>query len=313
MSYFKINSNLILNFNPILSNNEFYGSVTAGAKERLVQITGPSEDNIEKAKQLIESTIKRNASPVPLECPNRTFDDKPNQSSSESLDSKQTVVQKCDETLETRAEPQMAHTFNVLIESEVIQLSTNNYDLGLRAQHLLEQLLLKPNKEKTSSVLNRQSSSDSTSGEDFDKNKANVYKSESKPNLKSDLESASRMAPTDHTVNKIQRSSSQGTVPVGRTSMRFMSCSEDSHKNVRHDSNPTIQYERHFLMECSQLSSSKKMPNIEVMAKIYNKTPEIIRKHNNSGENPNSSAVQKNLEKSQSFTERKSSLVETWE
>jgi hypothetical protein len=38
--------------------------VNAGAKERLVQITGPHEDNINYAKNLIEDTIKRNASPI---------------------------------------------------------------------------------------------------------------------------------------------------------------------------------------------------------------------------------------------------------
>lgn len=35
-----------------------------GAKERLVQITGPSEESINYAKLLIEDTIKRNASPI---------------------------------------------------------------------------------------------------------------------------------------------------------------------------------------------------------------------------------------------------------
>lgn len=35
-----------------------------GAKERLVQITGPSEETINYAKLLIEDTIKRNASPI---------------------------------------------------------------------------------------------------------------------------------------------------------------------------------------------------------------------------------------------------------
>lgn len=35
-----------------------------GAKERLVQITGPTEESINYAKSLIEETIKRNASPV---------------------------------------------------------------------------------------------------------------------------------------------------------------------------------------------------------------------------------------------------------
>jgi len=41
--------------------------VNPGAKERLVQITGPSEEKINYAKQLIEDTIRRNASPVRLE------------------------------------------------------------------------------------------------------------------------------------------------------------------------------------------------------------------------------------------------------
>ncbi|BES88518.1 Hypothetical protein domain [Nesidiocoris tenuis] len=38
--------------------------VNPGAKERLVQITGPDSDKIDFARQLIEDTIKRNASPV---------------------------------------------------------------------------------------------------------------------------------------------------------------------------------------------------------------------------------------------------------
>jgi hypothetical protein len=41
--------------------------VNVGAKERLVQITGPTEEKINYAKQLIEDTIRRNASPVRLE------------------------------------------------------------------------------------------------------------------------------------------------------------------------------------------------------------------------------------------------------
>lgn len=38
--------------------------MTPGAKERLVQITGPTEESINYAKSLIEETIKRNASPI---------------------------------------------------------------------------------------------------------------------------------------------------------------------------------------------------------------------------------------------------------
>ncbi|KAF3425918.1 hypothetical protein E2986_12697 [Frieseomelitta varia] len=47
----------------------WYGrrGVNPGAKERLVQITGTSEDKIHYAKDLIKDTIQRNASPVRLE------------------------------------------------------------------------------------------------------------------------------------------------------------------------------------------------------------------------------------------------------
>ena len=39
--------------------------VVPGARERLVQITGPGHDNIVQAKLLIEETIRRNQSPIP--------------------------------------------------------------------------------------------------------------------------------------------------------------------------------------------------------------------------------------------------------
>ncbi|XP_058062230.1 eukaryotic translation initiation factor 4E-binding protein Mextli isoform X2 [Anopheles bellator] len=51
----------------IVIRNADSGKVATGAKERLVQITGPNEDKINYAKQLIEDTIRRNASPVRLD------------------------------------------------------------------------------------------------------------------------------------------------------------------------------------------------------------------------------------------------------
>uniref|UniRef100_A0A336L592 CSON004040 protein n=1 Tax=Culicoides sonorensis TaxID=179676 RepID=A0A336L592_CULSO len=44
-----------------------FQKVNPGAKERLVQITGPSEEKINYAKSLIEDTIRRNASPVRMD------------------------------------------------------------------------------------------------------------------------------------------------------------------------------------------------------------------------------------------------------
>ncbi|CAH1993240.1 unnamed protein product [Acanthoscelides obtectus] len=48
----------------VVIRNADSGKVNPGAKERLVQITGANEESITHAKQLIEDTIRRNASPV---------------------------------------------------------------------------------------------------------------------------------------------------------------------------------------------------------------------------------------------------------
>ena len=46
-------------------NIYIFSRVVPGARERLVQITGPGYDNIVQAKLLIEETIRRNQSPIP--------------------------------------------------------------------------------------------------------------------------------------------------------------------------------------------------------------------------------------------------------
>ncbi|VEN54385.1 unnamed protein product [Callosobruchus maculatus] len=48
----------------VVIRNADSGKVNPGAKERLVQITGSNEESIVHAKQLIEDTIRRNASPA---------------------------------------------------------------------------------------------------------------------------------------------------------------------------------------------------------------------------------------------------------
>lgn len=48
----------------IVIKNSDSGKVNPGVRDRLVQITGANEDNILRAKDLIEDTIRRNASPI---------------------------------------------------------------------------------------------------------------------------------------------------------------------------------------------------------------------------------------------------------
>lgn len=101
-----------------------------GAKERLVQITGPNEDSINYAKLLIEDTIKRNASPI------REASQEGSCSSLASSDDQQVTMPRARPTMQQQI-PQMPmghkltrsnsqHNSNFLIHS----LSTNDASLG---------------------------------------------------------------------------------------------------------------------------------------------------------------------------------------
>ena len=310
--------------------------VAPGAKERIVQITGQREDNIERAKELIETTIKRNASPVPFECPNRTFETNLSQSPNEVnmendlFDSNSTIC------VDVQTQTQKGHSFMLNIDGDVIELVSNNFDLGLKAQKLLKQLLAEPVghtlrqsfeqpspqtlrhpiKEPPITLVQPVNQKPEQSLRRPSLQQIDKMPKDLNP-IKEPLENGLslieqtvpelKVKPIEPILHQIQKSSSQGTVPTGRTSLRFMSSQTDLNNSTFNRPKPKITYDRQFLLECAHSPSSIVMSSVEVMAQIYKKTPDIIRKHRKSGENPNSVG----LVKSNSFTQRPQ--IEKWD
>lgn len=291
----KVSSKTFLKDEVVIRNGDS-GKVTPGAKERLVQITGTTKESIERAKELIENTIKRNASPVPFDCPNKGFDLNQNNETNENelFDTKSGRI--------AESEHKMQFNFNVEVGEDVIQLATNNSSLGLKAKQILQNCL-NPSNKSQKMIHKFDSLSDS---DDNNNEKENVFNTE--PKKEKEFQewkqwSAIKMATIDPKLNQIQRSSSQGTVPMGRTSMRFLS--QEVPKRVVKESTEKITYDRQFLLSCAESPFSQNISNIEMMTKICTKAPNIIR-HNGAQQN---SLIA--LNKSQSFTQSMNG-IEIW-
>jgi len=105
--------------------------VNPGANERLVQITGGAEDNIEKAKQLIEQTILRNASPVRSESSSMQTTHENNDIDSEQGETKNSFV---DPSLDE-------YQYTVTIGDQNIKITGQNFKLVQKAKLILDEYL----------------------------------------------------------------------------------------------------------------------------------------------------------------------------
>jgi len=104
--------------------------VVPGARERLVQITGPAQENILQAKGLIEDTIRRNQSPVPRD----ERQDSPHESlvSSESDSKRNTLVAE-------REVPIHEYKYTVNVGEECIRITGASLDLVRTAKLVLDE------------------------------------------------------------------------------------------------------------------------------------------------------------------------------
>lgn len=280
--------------------------MTPGTKERLVQIMGPSEDNIERAKELIESTIKRNASPVPFEPLSNSYEmssqmpdnqilesnemfEAPSSVSNSFMDnllenefkSKSLLENefKSKSLLENEFKPK-SYNFSVNVGNETIILKTTNFSLGHKSKQLLDQYFSSLEKGTSMNVGYEASDSSGTSDDEV-KPKKEVPHINANLAVKSDGHSLQRQysdtnideSVTTRTQN-LQRSSSQGTVPVGRTSMRYMNASFDDVPDSS-SQNKKLIYDRDFLLNCAHSPLSQQMPLI--LTQIAEKIPLIIR------------------------------------
>merc|ERR1719228_463719 len=104
--------------------------VVPGARERLVQITGPAQENILQAKGLIEDTIRRNQSPVPRD--ERAESPQESLGSSESDSKRNTLVAE-------REVPIHEYKYTVNIGEECIKITGASLDLVRTAKLVLDE------------------------------------------------------------------------------------------------------------------------------------------------------------------------------
>jgi len=105
--------------------------VVPGARERLVQITGPGHDNIVQAKLLIEETIRRNQSPIPR--------DDMMASPSDSLGSCEGDTRRNTLIADREAVPLTEYKYTVNIADECIRITGASLDLVRTAKLVLEE------------------------------------------------------------------------------------------------------------------------------------------------------------------------------
>jgi len=104
--------------------------VVPGARERLVQITGPAQENILQAKGLIEDTIRRNQSPVPRD----EREDSPHESlGSAGSDSKRNTL------VAEREAPIHEYKYTVNVGEECIRITGASLDLVRTAKLVLDE------------------------------------------------------------------------------------------------------------------------------------------------------------------------------
>lgn len=267
--------------------------MNSGAKERLVQITGPSEDNIERAKSLIEDTIRRNASPVPFEgsmmqSPPAIY----SQISSGNLNNPSVMSRTtniCETNFIDTAKSVTPYSFTLNINGESLTVTSTSYSVANRAKALLEEQLHLRYFDMFGIGYEASDSSDSDFGPaktDFrtiHQQEGIVPLHDYKTSYALQRQHSSSMIPAgDANGNRhsLQRSASQGAVTIGRTSMRYLNAEVhdlydyDDYSESKNTKN-IISYEREFLMSCSKSPLSQTMPKyLQELAKTI---PDIVR------------------------------------
>ncbi|KAI1285234.1 hypothetical protein HDE_12002 [Halotydeus destructor] len=115
--------------------------VNPGAKERLLQITGPNDDSISRAKCYIEDTIRRNASPVPFDQPSASFSSATpyTQGSNILSRSSSSVVDNSSYHAGEAFGGNLPHVKAVYVASDVVVVSSNKSNLADQAKVVLDQ------------------------------------------------------------------------------------------------------------------------------------------------------------------------------
>nr|XP_018895654.1 PREDICTED: mucin-19-like isoform X2 [Bemisia tabaci] len=127
----------------VVIRNADSGKVPSGAKERLVQITGPSEDNISHAIHLMDDTIRRNASPIrePVE-KDQMGGSSSSLNSSASDESNRIANHISEKRLHSNSTNESSFDefkYTVTVGNEVIRIVSSNFGLAMTAKLVLDE------------------------------------------------------------------------------------------------------------------------------------------------------------------------------
>lgn len=256
--------------------------VLPGAKDRLVQITGPTEATVAYAQQLIEETIVRNTSPIR---------DRPNPlQTSESASN----VRKVTSSMENSFRPPISHSmsmndaslgeyqYTVYVGQDLIKLAGSKLDVIRTAKLVLEEYFAGDAKrtshemtlEEMLTPSDDEILSSSPSPTNFTRtpltSSSSSCASWEKKNGGAPFSKAARI-----TGRCISHESTVGSDDSDDEDEDFLQVKSNRSQYAR-DPDRRIVYRRNFLLTCSQNPYSKTTP--KCLAKIIQENPNILKK-----------------------------------
>lgn len=129
----------------VVIRNSDSGKVSPGAKERLVQITGPTEERIMHAKHLMEDTIRRNASPIREPAERERMGGSSSSLNSSASDESnrlpQTGVRRSTllHSFSTNDANIGEYKYTVTLDNETLKITGSNHELVRNAKLILEE------------------------------------------------------------------------------------------------------------------------------------------------------------------------------
>ncbi|XP_015788571.1 uncharacterized protein LOC107365535 isoform X2 [Tetranychus urticae] len=265
--------------------NSDSGKVNPGAKDRLLQITGPDESSINKAKYYIEDTIKRNASPIP--CDQQTQTNQLNQTRNITSASSPAVNK-----LLSNEEPNTPHMQTISIGNDIVIIASSVPKLALEARTVLEDHFLFKKSSGSSKNESREPSESSDSDlsviqlkplNSSNGNLTKVTKNDEWGNLGTSS-FVQKQANKDSTKENIyQKSASHGSLATGNRIQSIPMNRKDALNGKK------IVYDRDFLLKCSKSKICKIPPDdVKIAAQ---QIPDIARKPRQTRANSVESAV----------------------
>ncbi|GFQ78107.1 eukaryotic translation initiation factor 4E-binding protein Mextli [Trichonephila clavata] len=165
----------------IVIRNSDSGKVNPGARDRLVQITGPHEEAIGHAKLLVEDTIRRNASPVRDNADLSGFDNSTDTdfgNSFSSVDNQSFMKKSLQHSYSMGDASLREYSISLQVGQDMLTLTGTNADLLKTARLVLNEFFTGQSEilEKQHENLNIQLSSDNNN-QRFDLRKQSSFKS----------------------------------------------------------------------------------------------------------------------------------------